>query len=412
MRINFNAALVQLSLVGLYAFSFLVLVLILASIPTAATSELLVNPDFEDGLAGWGKSPGTTLYSVITAPVYAGLQAAAVGSASNSAKAIMQRISGIVPGQVYTFSGFAYRNDPNLNVVRLRLAWYTSTDCSGSQSSINDSNLLNSDLMSFVFLTTGPVAAPSGTQCAEVRAQVVPKNATPTTAYFDTLSFTTDSLITPTATLSAATTTPTPTATITSTLRPPTLTPTPAITSSPTLTTGPIINEVAWSGTAASGNDEWIELYNREPEDITLDGWSIANVSGSININLSGIISANSYYLLERTDDNVVLDISADLTYKGGLADAGDTLYLRNGSVIVDSVNLDGGGWPSGTANPDRASMERIDPGSPGVDSNWASNDLIHRNGQDANGSPINGTPGQPNSTTYDPLLRSHRRLV
>ncbi|HZY42372.1 MAG TPA: phospholipase D-like domain-containing protein, partial [Anaerolineae bacterium] len=44
------------------------------------------------------------------------------------------------------------------------------------------------------------------------------------------------------------------------------------------------------------------------------------------------------------------------------------------------------------------ASMERIDSAAPDIDLNWISNDGVTRNGLDANGDSINGTPRQPNS--------------
>ncbi len=44
--------------------------------------------------------------------------------------------------------------------------------------------------------------------------------------------------------------------------------------------------------------------------------------------------------------------------------------------------------------------MERVDSTAPDSDGNWASNDGVHRQGLDAQGEPINGTPGGLNSTT------------
>jgi hypothetical protein len=37
-----------------------------------------------------------------------------------------------------------------------------------------------------------------------------------------------------------------------------------------------VISEVAWAGTAASPNDEWIELYNRSQGPVDLAGWTLA----------------------------------------------------------------------------------------------------------------------------------------
>jgi hypothetical protein len=51
-----------------------------------------------------------------------------------------------------------------------------------------------------------------------------------------------------------------------------------------------VISEVAWGGTAASPNDEWIELYNTTPDSITLTGWSLAALDGTPAISLVGVI--------------------------------------------------------------------------------------------------------------------------
>jgi hypothetical protein len=49
--------------------------------------------------------------------------------------------------------------------------------------------------------------------------------------------------------------------------------------------------------------------------------------------------------------------------------------------------------------------MERIDPLAPDSATNWAANDGITRNGSDADGLPLNGTPKQPNSATISPSV-------
>jgi len=167
-----------------------------------------------------------------------------------------------------------------------------------------------------------------------------------------------------------------------------------------------VINEVAWSGTAAQSTDEWIELYNNTGETIDLSGWHLLAADGSPNIALSGTIPTNGYFLLERTDDNTIdntiSDIPADLFFSGLLYDTGESLALTDHlSNTVDTVNADGGPWPAGTdgnGTPLRASMERINPLDVDVDSNWGTNDGIKRNGLDANGNPVNSTPKSQNS--------------
>ncbi|HXV99342.1 MAG TPA: lamin tail domain-containing protein, partial [Anaerolineae bacterium] len=180
--------------------------------------------------------------------------------------------------------------------------------------------------------------------------------------------------------------------------------PTPTSTPPPPLGSV-VINEVAWGGTMTSATDEWIELLNVTSQTITFTGWTITN-TGGLNIALSGVISPNGYYLIERSNDGVITDTTAALTssFGSGLSNAGTALFLSAGSTIIDSANGNGGSWPAGTGSPDYRSMERINPMLPDTNANWASNDLIHRNGLARDGlNPINGTPKQPNSTTYPP---------
>jgi hypothetical protein len=106
------------------------------------------------------------------------------------------------------------------------------------------------------------------------------------------------------------------------------------------------------------------------------------------------------YFLLERTDDDTIPDIPADLLYTGGLGNQGETLQLlASDGTPIDSANLAGGPWPAGSGSPGYVSMERVDALAPDTPNNWASNNGITRNGLDANGNPLNGTPKQINST-------------
>jgi hypothetical protein len=161
-----------------------------------------------------------------------------------------------------------------------------------------------------------------------------------------------------------------------------------------------VINEVAWSGTAANPTDEWLELRNMTAQAIDLSGWVITSSNG-LNIPLVGTIQANGFYLIERTDDNTIGDIPANLavSFGGSLTNGGDALFLSVAGQVIDTANGDGGAWPGGNGSPTYLSMERIDPLAADTDANWQSNDTVIHNGQDAAGSPLNGTPGQPNST-------------
>ncbi len=226
--------------------------------------------------------------------------------------------------------------------------------------------------------------------------------ATPT----PTASPSTTATATPTASPSP-TTSPTAAGTSTSTATPtatPTSSSTPTPTPTSTATTFPsrsiVINEVAWMGTAANAADEWLELRNNTDQPISLTGWTLKSNDGAPHIALAGTISANGYFLLERTDDNTVSGIAADFIYTGGLSNSGETLTLRDpAGTIIDTANNGGGPWPAGD-NTTKSTMERIDPTMPDADSNWATNDGITRNGTDAGGNPINGTPKQINAAT------------
>ncbi|MDX1663540.1 MAG: lamin tail domain-containing protein [Candidatus Promineifilaceae bacterium] len=164
-----------------------------------------------------------------------------------------------------------------------------------------------------------------------------------------------------------------------------------------------IISEVAWAGTDASSADEWIELHNPTANAIALAGWTLVDGDGDIHVPLAGTIPAHSFFLLERTDDTTVADIPADLFFTGALDNAGDSLRLLDpDGRVQDSANGDGGAWPAGAGSPDYRTLERRDPLLLDRDGNWTANDGAVRNGLDAHGQPLNGTPRQPNSAWVD----------
>ncbi len=123
-----------------------------------------------------------------------------------------------------------------------------------------------------------------------------------------------------------------------------------------------LINEIAWMGTAASANAEWIELYNASPSPVILDGWSLAATDGSPSISLSGTISGSGYFLLERTSDNTLPGMKADEIYSGSLSNSGEHLQLKdNVGILVDDVDASSG-WPAGD-NVSKQTMQRSGSG-------------------------------------------------
>jgi hypothetical protein len=176
---------------------------------------------------------------------------------------------------------------------------------------------------------------------------------------------------------------------------------------------GIVINEVAWAGTAAQSVDEWIELYNPSDERVDLAGWTLTfgdtvihlgHADGSTLEVRRSVIEPMGFLVLERTDDTTISDIVADVIYKGNLTNQGMILRLLDPTgATFDTANLLGNPWPAGNSadgNPSYASMERILPTDGDDPANWKTNDGSIRCGGDANGEPINGTPGMMNSAT------------
>ena len=141
------------------------------------------------------------------------------------------------------------------------------------------------------------------------------------------------------------------------------------------------INEVAWGGGRGATSGEWIELLNLTDRAVDLDGWRLVSSDRSPEIFLRGLIDpvqrypvlSGGVYLLERDDDDTVLDIVADLIYTGALRDGGETLYLIDpAGNIVDTANQEGGPWPAGAGGDAPRTMERIDPTGADDPANWA----------------------------------------
>jgi len=145
-----------------------------------------------------------------------------------------------------------------------------------------------------------------------------------------------------------------------------------------------VINEIAWMGTTNSVNDEWIELYNNTDEDVNLFNWNLKSSDGSPDIvfgqtptTVTTTISADGFYLLERTDDTSVPDIVADLIYTDALGNNGEDLNLYDGfNNLIDTIQCSSG-WFVGD-NTTKQTMERKNPQSSGSNStNWATSQEI-----------------------------------
>jgi len=176
-----------------------------------------------------------------------------------------------------------------------------------------------------------------------------------------------------------------------------------------------VINEVAWSGTQANAEHEWIELKSNLDHNVDLSGWTLEVVSVEEGVEhreiiaLSGSIEPEGFFLLEREDDRTIRDITADLVFLPRLPDVNGTLILRDETgELVDTANVDAGQpvLDPSERDPEFVSIERRNPSIEDVDRNWNANNRKLRNGHDAAGNPILGTPRSPNSVRVEELLR------
>ena len=135
----------------------------------------------------------------------------------------------------------------------------------------------------------------------------------------------------------------------------------------PSVQAAVVINEIAWMGTTISANKEWLELYNSGDE-VNLEGWILEAEDSIPKIILSGKIAAQGFFLLERTSDETVPDVSADIIYVGAMSNAGEKLILKNqnGSEVDRVDGSDNwkvsGGDPKGN-NDTKETAQRVGTG-------------------------------------------------
>ncbi|MBC7221389.1 tandem-95 repeat protein [Candidatus Bipolaricaulota bacterium] len=183
---------------------------------------------------------------------------------------------------------------------------------------------------------------------------------------------------------------------------------------------GPVvIHEIAWAGTSASAEDQWIELRSLSDSPVNLEGWILRWRKKNPKtpedliwreIRLQGTIEPYGFFLLERGHDDVVKNVHADLIYpmvfRAGDKDLpllfsveGDVVELLNEKgELVDTANADPRrreGWAAGNTLP--ASMERKSPFLPDLDENWHTNLGIVTFGKDRKGNDLAATARNPN---------------
>ncbi|MDI6591341.1 MAG: lamin tail domain-containing protein, partial [Patescibacteria group bacterium] len=124
-----------------------------------------------------------------------------------------------------------------------------------------------------------------------------------------------------------------------------------------------IINEVAWMGTGESSNNEWIELKNISGTEINLAGWQLLDKDQQIKIifNSQNRVLANGFFLLERSDDETVPGVAADLIYTGSLKNTDEALYLFDENCQLQDEVIASPNWLAGDNNSKRTAERRND---------------------------------------------------
>ncbi len=215
-----------------------------------------------------------------------------------------------------------------------------------------------------------------------------------------------------------------------------------------------IINEVAWVGTAADPERQWMELRNVGTEDVDLAGWTLrwrkkapvtqedliwkditlagvlkgAGTSACqlalldseadiefmkrVEDNVSWLVTAESrdddgsYLVIERKTDETVRNVAGivydeEKPYRLNLSMEGDILQLVDAAgAVVDTANAFESAspdWPAGDPAT-FGTMERTDPLAPDAADNWHTNLGVVTRGEDAEGRPLVATAGALNS--------------
>jgi Lamin Tail Domain/PKD domain len=104
-----------------------------------------------------------------------------------------------------------------------------------------------------------------------------------------------------------------------------------------------IINEVAWMGSTASANHEWIELHNTGGSSVDVSDWVLSD-GMNLAITLTGTIAPGSYAVLERSSDDSAAG-TAFLIYTGALVNTGATLRLTRSDGGVEDQVPGGENW-------------------------------------------------------------------
>jgi hypothetical protein len=256
-----------------------------------AQDNLLQNPGFEEGTAGWESYGGS--FGCTGGPVRSGSLAGVVTVPGGGMTSCTRQTLGVCPGDTCCFSGWVAGDGPCDAAVLLQVSWHDMPGGYGSELRDDGSGTVRLGAPgAYCFLTTGEVVAPESACSARVKIVVESCAAATAVVYLDDFSFVrlqagpTPSPSPTPSPLPSPTAGPSPTPTESPA---PSATPTPEPTASPSPTPvhspfpspqwseGVVINEVQYDPDRAGQDSayEWIELYNPNTCSVDVTGWAI-----------------------------------------------------------------------------------------------------------------------------------------
>ncbi len=171
-----------------------------------------------------------------------------------------------------------------------------------------------------------------------------------------------------------------------------------------------VINEINYNSGPDFPAKDWLELYNPGDVSLSLASWKIKDGRDDHlwELPAHAVIPARGYVVI-CTDSTFCKTMYSNVPFVYGnmpfnLSNAGDSLFLYFGDLLVDSVFYDDdASWPEG-ADGTGHTLELREPSADNMDPNaWAASAFI------------GGTPGKSNSTRTDverPVMRPSQFLL
>lgn len=202
----------------------------------------------------------------------------------------------------------------------------------------------------------------------------------------------------------------------------------PSITTLPGSAVNPgdiVINELMWSGSSLSANDEWIELKNMTDRPLDLTGMSMTRLAGGVDTSMipassfaGKTLAAHGYFLISNfasSASRMKDTITPDIVNTGvNLANGALEIKLFSGATFIDTA-WDGTAAREGIFNSAAGkyySMERT--GVPGDGANplswYTCIDSASSTDYFDGGTDERGTPGAKNRSENEPL--SHQSFL